>query len=184
MFTRGVHDQDSISPDKRNAKPLVKPKLQKQTFNQALKGIQNLPKKQIALNIMTGKLLPLPCRSRSNSRDNRETFRHKKIPTHHPLPTRRLIMEASALGHRVVRIHSTQDYEILRKKPSYNKNNNNYTNNSRPQSPNYNRDSNRSRRPFCCNCLRNVRNYIQSLLDQERTDDTTTSIEHMETQSV
>ena len=60
----------STRPEKRYRKPVEKCNVQKQTFNQATKGNQKLPNKPVTSNIMTGKLLPLPYRSRSNSREN------------------------------------------------------------------------------------------------------------------
>ena len=101
-------------------------------------------------------------------------------------------MEILTLNHQAQCVHSTQDNQILRKTVkncntiviNFNKNNNNIANNSRPKSPNHNRDGNRSRQPFSRNRLRNVRNYINTLLDQEQTDETTSNIEYMETQSV
>ena len=68
-------------------------------------------------------------------------------------------------------------------KPTYNTNNT-HSNNSRPQSPHYNRDGNRSRRPFSRNQLRNVTHYINSFLDQEPTDDTMSNTGNGETQDV
>ena len=67
----------STGPNKRYTKPLDKPNLQKQTFNQAMKGNQNLPNKQVTSNNMTGKPLPFSYRSRSNSRDRRDNSRHR-----------------------------------------------------------------------------------------------------------
>ena len=55
---------------------------------------------------------------------------------------------------------------------------------SRPQSPHYNRDGKRSRRPLSRNRLRNVRNCINSLLDQEQSDNTTLNIEKTDTPNV
>ena len=67
----------SPCPNKRYTKPLKKPNCQKQTFNQAMKGNQNLPNKQVTSNNMTAKPLPLSYCSRSNSRDNRDTSGHR-----------------------------------------------------------------------------------------------------------
>ena len=135
-----------------------------------MNGYQSLPNKDVTSKNMTGKPLSIPYRSRSNSRDNRDTSRHRSPKNHH-IQNQNLTLEIAILDHKVGWVHHTQDHQTSRKKPSYN-NNNNYSSNSRPQSPNYNRDGNRSRRLFSHNCLRNVQNYIMSLLDQEQTDDT------------
>ena len=42
----------STCPDKRYTKPVDKPSFQKQTFNQAMKGIQNLPNRQVTSKII------------------------------------------------------------------------------------------------------------------------------------
>ena len=55
---------------------------------------------------------------------------------------------------------------------------------SRPQSPNYNKNGNRSRRQLSRMRLCNVRNYVNSLLHQEQTYDTVSSTENTETQDV
>ena len=68
----------STCPDKRYTKPLVKPNFQKQTFNQAMKGNQNLPNIQVTSNNLTGKPLPFSYRSRSNSRENKINSRTQK----------------------------------------------------------------------------------------------------------
>ena len=47
-------------PEKRYIKPLEKHNFQKQTFNQAMKGNQNLPNKQVTSNNMTVKLYHFP----------------------------------------------------------------------------------------------------------------------------
>ena len=59
-----------------------------------------------------------------------------------------------------------------------------HSNNSRPKSPHYNRDANRSRRSFSRNRLRNVRKHINPLLDQKQTDNTMSNTENTETQNV
>ena len=61
------------------AKPLDKRNFQKQTFNQAMKGNQNLPNRQVTSNNMTGKPLPFSNRSRSNSREHRNNSRHRSL---------------------------------------------------------------------------------------------------------
>ena len=67
----------SPCPNKRYTKPLKKPNCQKQTFNQAMKGNQKLPNKQVTSNNMTAKPLALSYCSRNNNRDNRDTSRHR-----------------------------------------------------------------------------------------------------------
>ena len=74
--SRSVHSI-SICPDKQYTKPIEKLNFQKQTFDQAIKGNQNLSNKQVASNKKTGKLLALPYRSRFNSCENRDTSRHR-----------------------------------------------------------------------------------------------------------
>ena len=61
----------STCHEKRYTKPLEKPNFQKQTFNQAMKGNQNLPNRQVTSNNLTSKPLPFSRRSRSNSREQR-----------------------------------------------------------------------------------------------------------------
>ena len=181
-YSRSGHSI-STCPDERCAKQLNKPYFQKHTFNQAKKGNQNLPNKQITSNNMTGKPLPFPYRSRRNIRDVRDISRHKSPNTSSftnskPYYGNKNFRPPSKSGSPYPRRPNSQ------KKPNYNNNNNNYSINPRPQSPNYKRDSNRSRQLFSRNSIRNVRNYINSLLDQEQTDDTTSNTEHMETQCV
>ena len=60
----------------------------------------------------------------------------------------------------------------------------NNTNNSRPQSPYNNRDGNRHRRLFSRNRIRNVRNNINTLLDLEQMDNTTSHTETTDKQNV
>ena len=69
-YSRSGHSI-STCPEKKYTKPLDKPNFQKQTFNQAMKGNQNLPNRQVTSNNMTGKPLPFSHRSRSNSREHR-----------------------------------------------------------------------------------------------------------------
>ena len=79
-------------------------------------------------------------------------------------------------------VHHTQIWRNFQNnKPNSNKN---YISNSRTQSPNYRRSDNCSRRLFSKKCLRYVRNQINSLLDQEQTDDTLSQPETTETQNV
>ena len=51
--------------------------VQKQIFNQAMKGNRNLPNKQVKSNNMTGKPLSFSYRSRSKSRDRLDNSRHR-----------------------------------------------------------------------------------------------------------
>ena len=67
----------SARPEKRYIKPLDKHNFQKQTFNQAMKGNQNLPNRQVTSNNMTGRPLPFSHRSRSNGREHRNHSRHR-----------------------------------------------------------------------------------------------------------
>ena len=67
----------STCPEKNYTKPLEKPNFQKQTFNQARKGNQNLPNRRVTSNIMTGKPLPFSHHSCSNSREQRSRSRHR-----------------------------------------------------------------------------------------------------------
>ena len=64
-------------PEKRYTQPIEKPNFQKQTFNQIMKGNQNLPNRQVTSNNMTGKPLPFSHRSRINSREYRNNSRHR-----------------------------------------------------------------------------------------------------------
>ena len=59
-----------------------------------------------------------------------------------------------------------------------------YYGNSNFKPPSFNRDGNCSRRPFSRKRLHNVRNYINSLLDQGQTDDTMSNTENTATQNV
>ena len=159
----------STCPDKRYTKPLDKPSFQKQTFNQAIKGNQNLPNRQVTSSNMTGK--PLPFSYRSNSRD-RNNSRHRsphKYPQNNSKPY---------YGNSNFKPPSRNGSPYP--KTNFHKN----TNNSRPQSPYCNRDGNRPRRPFSRNPLRNVRNYINTLIDQEQTDNTTSHTENNPTKNV
>ena len=67
----------STCPDERYSKLTDKPNLEKQNFNQAMKGNQNLPNSQVTSNKMTGRPLPSSHRSRSNSREYRTNSRHR-----------------------------------------------------------------------------------------------------------
>ena len=56
IFKNCARSGHSIStcPDKKYTKQLDEPDFQKQTFNQAMKGNQNLPNRQVTSNNMTG----------------------------------------------------------------------------------------------------------------------------------
>ena len=104
---------------------------------------------------MTGKPLPLSLRSRSNSRECRTNSRHRspnKIQQSNSKPY---------YGNNNFKPPSGSDSPY----PRLQKSQNTLSFNSRPQSSHYNRDGNRSRRPFSRNRLRNVRKYIKSQLD-------------------
>ena len=74
--SRSGHSISTCS-DKKYTKQLRNPIFQKQIFNQAMKGKQNLPDKQANSNSLTGKPLQFPSRSRRNSRDNRDSSRQR-----------------------------------------------------------------------------------------------------------
>ena len=120
---------------------------------------------------MTGKPLPFPYRSRSNSRD-RNNSRHRsphKYPQNNSKPY---------YGDSNFKPPSRNGSPYPKTK--FYKN----TNNSRPQSTYNNRDGNRTQRQSSRNRLKNVRNYINTLLDQEQTDDTTSHTENNDSQNV
>ena len=160
-------------PRKGVKKPLDKPNFQKQTFNQAMKCKQNLPNRQVTLNNMTGKPLPFPRRSRSNSREHRNHSRHRS-----PNKSSQNSSEPY-YGNSNFKPPSRNGSPYPR--PNF-QTNSQY--NSRPQSPQFNRDGNRSRQPFSRNRLRIVRNYFNSLLDQEQSDNTTSNTENTDTTNV
>ena len=131
---------------------------------------------------MTGKPLPFSYRSRSNSRHRRDYSRHRSQNKSSHLNSKPYygssnLKTPSRNGSTYPRTSNTQN------KSNYNTNYT-YSNNSKPKSPYYNRDGNLSPRPFSFNQLRNVRNYINSLIDQEQTDDTMSNTENAETQNV
>ena len=68
---------NSTCPEKRYTKPLDKPNFQTQSFNQAMKGNQNLPNRQVTSTNMTTKQLPFSHRSCSNSREHKNHSRHR-----------------------------------------------------------------------------------------------------------
>ena len=113
----------------------------------------------------------------------RETLFDTGVLVNHPTVIPNLTMDITFFK---APIRSGSSYPRLpkcQKKPNYNNNNKNSTS-SRPQSPNYNRDGNRSRQPFSLNRHRNVQNHINSLFDQEQTDHTMSHKENTETQNV
>ena len=112
-----------------------------------MKGNQNLPNRQVTSNNLTGKPLPFSYRRSPH-----------KFPQNNSKPY---------CGNSNFKPPSRNGSLY----PKLNFHNN--THNSRPQSPYNNRDGDLPRRPFSRNRLRNVRNYINTLLDQEQTDDTT-----------
>ena len=171
----------STCPNTRYTKPLEKPNIQKQTFNHAMKGNQKLPIKQITPVNMTGKPLPFSYRPRSNSRDNRDTSRHRS-PNNLSHPNMKPYYRNNNLKPPR-RNGSPQPRTTNHNKPGYNTNNT-YSNNSTTKSPQYNSNENRPRQPFSHSRLRNVRNYINSLLNQELTDNTMSNTENTETQNV
>ena len=157
----------STRPEKGYTKPLDKPNFQKEAFNQAMKGNQHLPNRHITSHNMTGKPLPLPSRFLSNSRGHRNNSRRRrpnKFPQNISKPYYRNsnFKPPSRNGSPYPRLNFQSNTQI----------------NSKPQSPHYNRDGNRSRRPFSRNRLRNVRNYIISLLDPEQLDNDTSNNEN------
>ena len=130
---------------------------------------------------MTGRPLPLTYRLRSKSRDNRNVYRYRCSNKSFSSNSKLYFLNTkfrppSSSGSPYIK---TENYQNI--KPNYGSN---YSNNSKAQPSNYNRDGNCSRRPFSRNCGRNVRNFINSLLDKEKTDDTTSHTEHTENQSV
>ena len=131
----------------RYIKPLDKPNFQKQTFNQAMKGNQNLPNRQVTSNNMTGKPLPFSHPSRSISREHRNHLRHRspnKLSKNNSKP-----FYANSNCKPPSRNGSPYPRTNFQTNSQYN---------SRPQSPHYNQDGNCSRRPFLRNRLHNVRN--------------------------
>ena len=123
----------STCPEKRYTKPLDKPNFQKQTFNQAMKGNQNLPNRQFTSKNMTGKLLPFSHRSRSNSREQRNHSRNRspnKFSRNNSKPY---------YGNSNLKPPSRNGSPYPR--PNFQTNS---QFNSRTQSPHYNRDGNRS----------------------------------------
>ena len=98
----------STCPEKRYTKPLDKPNFQEKTFNQAMKGNQNLPNRQATSNNIKGRPLPFSHRSRSNSREHRNHSRHRS-PNQFSQKTQNPIMGTAISDHRVEMIHHTQD---------------------------------------------------------------------------
>ena len=124
--------------EKRCTKTLDKPSFQKQTFNQAMKIYQSLPNKQVTSNNMNGKPLSFPYHSRSNCSENRDTSRHRSPNRTSNIPSNPYFgncnfKRLSRMGSPYPRPQNFQS------KPNYN-NKNNYSNFSRAQSLNFNRD--------------------------------------------
>ena len=113
---------------------------------------------------MTGEPLPFSYRSRSNGREHRNKSRHIR-------PNR------SSQNNSKPYYGNSNFKPPIRNDSPYPRPNfsNNSQHNSSPESPHYNRDGNRPRRPFSRNGLRNVRNHFNSLLDQEQTDNTSST---------
>ena len=111
------------------------------------------------------------------------TFQDIEVQKNHHIQIRNLITMIIFLNHQVDRIHHTHDPPIIRKKSNYNTHKT-LSNNSRLQSPHCNRDGNRPRRPLFCNQFHNMRNKINSLLDQAQTEDTMSNTVNTETQSI
>ena len=144
-----------------------KPSFLQKTFNQAMNGNQDLPKYTVNLSDIAGRTFPFINRSLSWVL---QIFLWKK---HIPESSTIKPLSTYDLPH-------PRPQRLQNNKPSNNCNN--YNSNSRPQSPNYDRHDNRSRQPFSKNGLRNVQNYIVSILDQEPTDDTMYQLDTRETQ--
>ena len=88
-------------------------KCQKQTFNQAMKGNQNLLNRQVTSNNMTGKPLPISHCSRSKSREHCNNSRHISQTNSHNL-TQNLTTVIAILSHRVEVVHHNQDHKIFK----------------------------------------------------------------------
>ena len=137
-----------------------------------MKGNRNLPNRQITSNNMTGKPLQFSYRSRSSSREHRNHSRHRS-PKFLQINSKPYYGNSHFKPPR--RNGSPYPTPNLQTKSQYN---------SRPQSPYYNRDGNRSRRQFSQNRLRIVVNYISSILDQEQSDNTMSNTENTDTANV
>ena len=131
---------------------------------------------------MSGKPSPFAYRSRIISRDPRDNSRHRS-PNKSSNSNLKPFYGNSKFKPTIRNCSPYLRSSNYQNKLNYNTNNA-YTNNSRPQSPYHNRDGNPSRRPFSRNRLTNVRNYINSLLDWEQTEDTNSNTENAETQNV
>ena len=121
---------------------------------------------------MTGKPLPISYRSRSNSREHRNNSRDRK--------PNRSFQNNSKPYYGISNFEPPSRNGSAYQRPNLS----NDSQNSRPQSPHYNTDGNRPRRPFSRNRQRNVWNYINSLLDQEQTENITSTNENTDTQNV
>ena len=138
-----------------------------------MKGNQSLPNRQVTSNNMPGKPLPFLHRSRSNSREQRNLSRHRrpnKFSQNNSKP-----YYGNSIFEAPSRNGSPYPRPNFQNKPQYN---------SRPQSAYYIGDGNRSRQSFSRNRLRNVRNYNNSLLNQEQTDNTTSMTENVDPTNV
>ena len=144
-----------------------------------MKGYQNLSIKQVTSNNITGKPLSFSYRSRSNSRDQRDNSRLRSPNKYSPSNTKHYYGNSNFKPPSRNRSPYPRSFNY-QNKPTY-KTNNTFSNNSRPQSFYYNPDGNRSRRR---KQLRNVKNYINSLLDQEKTDEIMSNTENAESQNV
>ena len=103
----------STCPDKRYTKPFDKPNLQKQSFNQAMKGNQNLPNKQVISNNMTGKPLPFLI-SLGATVEIAVITQDTEVKINPHLQTLNLIMAIVILNYRVETVHLTQDLPMIR----------------------------------------------------------------------
>ena len=170
-ISRSRHSISSC-PDKRYTNSLEKPSFQYQTLNQAMKGNQNLPNKQVKSNNMKGKPLPFSHRSRSNSRKHRNNSKHRNPNKFSQTGSKQYYGNSNFKPPS----RSVSPYP----RPSNSENNSNY--NSRPRSPYYKRDGVRPPRGlFFRNRIRNIRKYINSFLDQAQTDDTIKKIRKQKT---
>ena len=115
-----------------------------------MKGNQYLLNRQITSNNMTGKPLPFSYRSRSNSREQRDNSWHTS-------PNKSYQNTSKPYYGNSKFTPPSRNGSPYPRPQNYQKHTSNNNNNSRDQSPHYNRDGNRSRRPFSRNRLRNIR---------------------------
>ena len=97
---------------------------------------------------MSDKPPPFAYRSRSISRDHRDSSRHRS-PNKSSNSNSKPFYGISKFKPPIRNCSPHPRSSNFQNKLNYNTNNT-YTNNSRPQSPYHNRDGNRSRRPFSC----------------------------------